>query len=292
MMRRLLYIIMFMACGQVSAQTTLSLPAMPDTLRTAEQRAAYLLVHYWDNLNFRQADVESAVVEQAFADFASVLPVGTAEAARAGIDTLMNRAMVIDSVYLHIAVLAEKYLYDSDSPVANEQLYELFLGHELASAVFSDAEKQRLRHQLESVRRNAPGTMASDFSYETVDGTKGTLHKTAEGVPMLLLLYDPDCDHCRDMLFNLRYNSALNLRLRAGKIKVLAVYTEEDHERWKSGAGDMPALWDVCTDRGMIKERNLYDLRTMPVLYLLDDNKRVVLKNTSSKAVAEYLLSK
>ncbi|MBO5001762.1 MAG: DUF5106 domain-containing protein, partial [Prevotella sp.] len=93
-------------------------------------------------------------------------------------------------------------------------------------------------------------------------------------------------------LFNLRYNSALNLRLRAGTMKVLAVYTEEDYEQWKSGAGDMPALWNVCTDRGMIKERDLYDVRTMPVLYLLDGNKRVVLKNTSSKAVAEYLLSK
>lgn len=283
---------MFMACGQIDAQTAFSLPAVPDTLRTAEKRAAYLLVHYWDSMDFNWPDVKSAEVEQAFADFASVLPVGTEEAARAGIDTLMNRAMVSDSVYCHFAELAEKYLYDSGSPVVNEGIYMLFLRHELATAVFSDAEKQRLRHQLESLTRNAPGTTASDFSYETVDGTKGTLHKTAEGVPMLLLLYDPDCDHCRDMLFNLRYNSALNLRLRAGTMKVLAVYTEEDYEQWKGTAGDMPALWTVCTDRGMIKERDLYDVRTMPVLYLLDADKRVVLKNTSSKAVAEYLLSK
>ncbi|MBR2881615.1 MAG: DUF5106 domain-containing protein [Prevotella sp.] len=101
MKRLLYYIIMFMACGQIDAQTAFSLPAVPDTLRTAEKRAAYLLVHYWDNLDFNWPNVKSAEVEQAFADFASVLPVGTEEAARAGIDTLMNRAMVSDSVYCH-----------------------------------------------------------------------------------------------------------------------------------------------------------------------------------------------
>ena len=74
---------MFMACGQIDAQTAFSLPAVPDTLRTAEKRAAYLLVHYWDSMDFNWPDVKSAEVEQAFADFASVLPVGTEEAARA-----------------------------------------------------------------------------------------------------------------------------------------------------------------------------------------------------------------
>ena len=72
-----------MACGQIDAQTAFSLPAVPDTLRTAEKRAAYLLVHYWDSMDFNWPDVKSAEVEQAFADFASVLPVGTEEAARA-----------------------------------------------------------------------------------------------------------------------------------------------------------------------------------------------------------------
>lgn len=290
-MRRLLYyIVMFLVCGQAYAQTTFVLPAVPDTLRAAEVRAEYLLVHYWDNMDFMHADVKNVELEQAFADFVSVLSLGSEEAARAGVDRLMDRAMVTDSVYRHFASFAEKYLYDSDSPVANEQLYELFLEHGLASAVYSDAEKMRLRHQFESVRMNAPGTMASNFSYELADGTKGTLHDTAEGIPMLLLLYDPDCSHCRDMLFSLRYNSALNLRLRAGTIKVLAVYTEEDYDLWKSAADEIPAQWTVCTDRGMIKERNLYDLRKMPVLYLLDGDKRVALKNTTSKAVAEYLL--
>ena len=66
-----------MACGQIDAQTAFSLPAVPDTLRTAEKRAAYLLVHYWDSMDFNWPDVKSAEVEQAFADFASVLPVGT-----------------------------------------------------------------------------------------------------------------------------------------------------------------------------------------------------------------------
>lgn len=283
--------IMLVMLGHISAQNFFTLPTIPDTLRTPELRAEYLVVHYWDNMDFKSSGFKSQETEQAFADFVSVLAVATPKAACAGVDTLMNRAAASDSVYRHFSDLAEKYLYDSASPLSDDNLYALFLQHEIASQIFSEAEKERLRYMSVSVNRNAPGTLASDFEYVTAKGETTTLHQTAKDVPLLLFFYDPSCGQCQDMLFNLRYNSILNLRLREGSIKMLAVYTEDDNELWKTKQEDMPSLWTACTDNGIIKERDLYDLRTMPVLYLLDAEKRVVLKNTSSKAVAEYLLA-
>ena len=51
------------------------LPAIPSHITVAEQRANYLALHYWDNLDMaKQAVVESDATKQAFADFISILP--------------------------------------------------------------------------------------------------------------------------------------------------------------------------------------------------------------------------
>ena len=41
---------------------------------------------------------------------------------------------------------------------------------------------------------------------------------------------------------------------------------------------------------GKIKSENLYDLRTLPRLYLLDEQKTVLLKNTKADDIEQYLV--
>lgn len=278
-----------MLCGRLSAQTTFSLPSVPDSLRTPELRAEYLLLHYWDNMDFKSSGLKSQETEQAFADFASVLPVGTSMSARAGVDTLMNRASVNASHYRIFASLAEKYLYETASPVRNDSIFALFLEHQVASSHFSDEERSRHEFLLKSVRRNAPGTIASDFAYAMSDGRRETLLKTAPGIPLLLVFYDLDCSHCQDVIFSLRYNSALNLCLRSGSIKVLAVCLSDENS--KQTVTELPKTWLSGNDNGTLSDKDLYDLRTLPAVYLLDSEKRVVLKNTTSKEISQYLLN-
>lgn len=64
-----------------------------------------------------------------------------------------------------------------------------------------------------------------------------------------------------------------------GKLTVLATYTEGNPEAWRSDLSNLPANWMVGTDREAIKLNALYDLKAMPSLYLLDGNKKVILKD-------------
>lgn len=55
MMARFIFLSFFMLVGALAptkAQNNFPYPALPDSLRSVEQRATYLSEHYWDNFNF------------------------------------------------------------------------------------------------------------------------------------------------------------------------------------------------------------------------------------------------
>jgi hypothetical protein len=52
----------------------------------------------------------------------------------------------------------------------------------------------------------------------------------------------------------------------------------------------LPKEWIVGTDREEIKQRCLYDLKAMPSLYLLDGDKKVILKDVSYRKICSEIL--
>ena len=65
-------------CTNATAQQTdgFPYPTVPDTLRTAETRALYVMEHYWDRFNFADTTLmhRPETTEQGFANFIDLLP--------------------------------------------------------------------------------------------------------------------------------------------------------------------------------------------------------------------------
>ena len=84
-------------------------------------------------------------------------------------------------------------------------------------------------------------------------------------------------------------DTALAEAVRAGKLSVLAVYTEGNKAAWRKALPDMPEGWTVGTDREAVKTGALYDLKAMPSLYLLDGSKTVLLKDAAYEKIRAAL---
>ena len=94
----------------------------------------------------------------------------------------------------------------------------------------------------------------------------------------LLLFYDPECDHCDEIVGKLQKDPLLNRRIAEGKMKVLAVYADGNIDLWKKDLPSMPKNWTIVRDISRIQPLGLYILRAMPAIYLLDANKKVIKK--------------
>jgi len=69
----------------------------------------------------------------------------------------------------------------------------------------------------------------------------------------------------------------------------LSVYPDEDLAIWKQNQSEIPSSWINSYDKGVIKKQELYDLKAIPTLYLLDKSKMVLLKDVRFEDVEHFL---
>lgn len=182
--------------------------------------------------------------------------------------------------------LANLYLNNPASPVRNAVLYIQYLKILMATDSIPMFIKERSAGRLKIALLNCPGSIATDFHYLTSQGERLSLHELKSKYT-LLVFYDPECPHCSDILKILARDKGVNFAIDAGHLKVLAVYAEGHRDVWERTKGNMPAGWMVGYDLTGVLDNNLYDLPAMPILYLLDSEKRVLLKDPDAQDIVK-----
>lgn len=186
------------SCSHAQQQKTkeFRLPDVPVTLTAPEDRAAYLSLHYWDHFDFADTSLISRpeITEQAFVDFLGILPY--TDRAQAAIDTLFRRAATGQEMLYHFIGLSDKYLYEPNSPMHDEELHILVLRALLDNPCLSDTDKIRPRYLLEIAMKNRPGDVAADFTVTCRDGRRRQLSGIKADY-VLVYFNDPDCEDCR-----------------------------------------------------------------------------------------------
>ena len=272
--------------------TTFTLPAIPSTLRSPEARAEYLVEHYWDNTDFADTNYvrHADIMEQAWVNYLDLMPYTSAEISKEAIKDVFRKAEVQEKSFLYFAEMADKYLYDPNSPMRNDELYLSALDAMLASHILSDAEKIRLRHRKALALNNRKGTQALNFTFTLSSGKQGTLH-SIDSPYILLYINDPGCHACHETLEQLKHNDIIRHMIDRKQLQVLALYPYEDLNEWRRNLDLFPDSWLNGYDKGQVLMRkSLYDLKAMPTIYLLDHRKLVLLKDASPAQVTQYLL--
>lgn len=277
----LLLFIAISACSmKAQGVTGFPYPQIPTMLVEPQQRANYLLMHYWDNVDFRDMTLvmNDDFMEQGFVDYLSVLPIVDNQTAEKSVEAMMKRAEINKTTYKRLVNIAEKYLFEPNSPMVSDEMYIMFLNQVLKTTMLSNVEKARFDYQHKALMKNRVGSVATDFIYIDSKGETMSLHKFVAD-ETLLIFYDPDCDNCTEIIERLRYNKVLNAKIASGHLRVLAIYAEDNADLWKKELSKMPANWSVGRAVSKIRALGLYVLRAMPVIYLLDKDKKVIKKD-------------
>lgn len=291
----LTFIILFSQALMAQEQTapaaekvTFPMVTVPDEITDPQARAKYLGEHFWDNVDF--ATASEALVEQGLIDMASIFPLLNSETLISSMTALVKKAETSKAGLLMMLSLADKYLYGTASPLYNEAAYRGLLQSALISKALNKADKEPYQKQLVILEMNNEGSAAVDFDMQLVDGSKAKL-SDIEAPVSILFFYAADNLDCKLQRFRLTQARLVNYLQRAGGIKIVAVCVEGDKTAWEKFRADSPKEWlHVFDASGKIKSENLYDLRTLPRLYLLDEQKTVLLKNTKADDIEQYLV--
>lgn len=174
--------------------------------------------------------------------------------------------------------IAYSYWGSPASPYRNESRYIAFLDSLLATDSLPEALRERAKHRRHVAMLNRPGTTAADFSFIERNGREYRLHELNSPL-ILLIFYDPECPHCSDILRHIASSERINRAIAEKELTVIAIYAEGKRDVWDNSLNDMPENWLVGYDLTGILDEEIYNLPAMPTPYLLDSDKRVILKD-------------
>jgi hypothetical protein len=267
------------------------LPEIPAMYTSPEQQTDFLVKHYWDNFDFTDTTCIHLpeITEQAYANFLDIANHSSMESARDGMKRMMANAGKDKKVFDYFVSLADKYLYDPNSLFRNEEFYIAILEKMIETDVLDEVEKSRPQYRLKLAQKNRLGTKALNFTYTMPSGKQGTLY----GLPAeytLVYINNPGCHACGEITEGMKRSEVVQYALSGKRMTILCIYPDEDLGEWKKHQGDFPPSWINGYDKGaVIREKDLYDLKAIPSLYLLDRNKIVLLKDATLPQVEQYL---
>jgi hypothetical protein len=149
------------------------------------------------------------------------------------------------------------------------------------------AQSERLRYLREIALKNRVGRAATDFVFVQRNGKRMSL-KEVKADYVLLYLNDPECSACKQIKEALENSEIICRWKNSGRMKVVSVCIEGKTTGWQNIPA--PEGWvDGCDVDRRLLEDDLYDLRNLPAIYLLDANKKIMLKNATVQRLEQVL---
>ena len=247
---------------------------------------------YWDKFDF---DADSLVVAYDTIDLCEAMAsyVMFIEPQRADslMRALMKRAERSRPVLQFFATITEMVLHDPNSPLRNDEYYIPVLETLAESPLLDEYERMIPAYDLEIAKQNRINHIANDIEYTLLDGRQAKMHNIKSDY-LIVMLNNPGCPMCKEITEEIEASPMLNELQELGRLKILAIYPDTDIEAWRDYQPNMPKRWISGYDADMAISRDRsYNLRAIPALYLLDSEKRVLVKDGTDVSYIEYMIA-
>lgn len=104
----------------------------------------------------------------------------------------------------------------------------------------------------------------------------------------IVYFWDPSCGHCQKVTPKLKEFYDANRRKL--NLEILAVYIEADTVEWFKYIKEKQLTWKNAADlTGTANFRRYYDIYSTPVIYLLDNEKRIIAKRIEVDQLEDFL---
>ena len=307
-MRRIAYILMVLlmavGCRRAQAPSTVSVPKVyykvpqaPAMLSGQEQVDDFYARNWWRDFDFAdtaQATLsDTAYMVRLFADWATVLERVPRETGAECVEQVMDRASASKNTFDMFVMAAREVLADPNSQWRDDELYMPVLRLRIASPFTDEATRERCQYRLDILSQNRLGHKANNIRYTLADGFEGTLYGIKADYT-LIFINNPGCEMCRTVREGICSSEILMKAVSSGRLKVLAIYPDQDLDEWLRYRSEMPREWINGYDRECImRTEGTYNLAAIPSLYLLDKDKTVLVKDgTDVDAIALMLTTK
>lgn len=264
----------------------------------------YFKNHYWDDINFydeRIARTPASLFDERLDKYYNTLVYPAADSVIKELDWMLGYASISDEMTRFLLVkfinryLNQKYMWEDAVFV---HLYQKYFSQKEYSWLTAQGKKT-ITDRAYSLMANIMGSAAENITLPDSTGKMISLYgDTAKFT--IVCFWDPTCGHCQETLPVL--DSMYQAKWKAAGVKMYAIAKETSGTKkdWLSFINDhhLKDWTNVYYSKDDEKKRvdanipgysQLYDVQTLPTVYLLDKDKRIVAKKLTWQQTDDIL---
>lgn len=271
---------------------TLREPVIPapnhSSEKTQEYAFNYYINHFFDNIDFSdQRLLNTPLLEQKLETYFKQLVVPQANSAIEKVDFVLAKTKANDEVYNW----AVRYLYNlyREAPIPeNTRVYNFIGENYIVTAPNRWADTafvEKVKTRVAKSKLNPIGERATNLILKTANGKTQELYKVKANYT-ILFFYNPACEAClpvSEALAN-KYNE-----FKSKGVEIFAVYMDNQKEEWQNYIATKNLTWiNVYNPGGSADIEEKYDLYALPMIYLLDNDHRIIAKDIIASQLEKY----
>lgn len=256
----------------------------------ADKREYYYLTnHFFDNIDFADKRLlNTPILEQKMGFYFRQMAPPLVDSIKFRVNQVIGKAKANKEVYNW----AVKYLYQlyRESPIqGNTEVYN-FIGEQF---ILTDPNRwndsafvEKVRERVAKAKLNPIGSLATNLKLETPGGKLMDLNSVVAS-KTILLFFNPGCEACHAVIEKL---FKIYQQYKSKGIQVFAVYVDRKKDEWQNYISAKGLDWfNVYDPTGSEGIEQKYDINAIPMIYLLDKDKKVIAKDVLVEKLEGYL---
>jgi thiol-disulfide isomerase/thioredoxin len=268
-------------------------PVIPDSLlqagRNQEQVRQYFIENYWNNMDFsdnrlQKTPVYHNLLMRFFGEFLHQVPDTIIRYA----DRVIEKSRSNPDAFRYTVWFLTNFTERSQIMGMDAAYVHLVNRYYASGEAFwiEESALQRLLNRVDLIESLLVGEVAPDITMYTPGGAPLSLHGV-DATYVVVYFWESDCVHCQRETPALK---ELYEQYRGNGLKVYAANIEGDAESWKRAIDRYGLEWINVNDPGNRSGfREKYDIYGIPLIFLLDSEKRIVAKKISVEQLEGFL---
>jgi thiol-disulfide isomerase/thioredoxin len=252
----------------------------------------YFMEHYFDGLDFNDPRlIRTNFAFNKISDYINKHTIQIPDSINKALDHVMKKMEANEDAYKFFLVHFVNHFAKSNI-IGMDAVYVHLVDSYYAkgAAPWVDEEQlEKMRKNAESLRPILIGKIAPDIRMERRDGSKIALHEMRSPYTVLIF-WAPDCGHCQKTMPKV---IEFNEKYRGMGVEIFSVCTKLTDK--------VPDCWKMIDEKGMDVFLNvvdpyhqsrfsvLYDVRTTPQVFILDEKKEILLKRIAIEQLDEVM---
>ncbi len=261
----------------------------------------YYKQHYWDGFTFTDERLlRTPILEPRLEKYYKELVVPEPDSINKEIDKMLLQSKSNKEMYKYLLThFVQKYINPEfmGQDAVFVHLFEKYINNVPEVDWFTEKYSKYMFERAYSLMANLIGQPASNMEMKDTLGKLMPLYNV-EAPFTVICFWDPTCSHCKEMVP--RLDSMYQHKWKALGVKVYGVMVDGGKEAWlnyirENKLADWIHVYETAEQReavsaaGKPSYKQLYDVYQTPVLYLLDNEKRIIAKKLTYQQIDEVI---